>query len=834
MKFLKTLLVSMVALAVMAGPVFAFSDVDYYSDNYEAINYLFEEGVVEGYGDGTYKAENHISRAEFLKIVMEASAHLDVIFDQGLEGKNCYSDVRDEWFAKYVCEATKLGLVKGYSDGKFRPEQEVNFVEAAKIVVNAMDLEIPNLENELNWFDKYVYALENQSAIPKSISTFSYEVTRGDMAEIVWRINEEPENIASTNYLGLKRRTTEESSGGGLMAFESCVDLSAYLEENSQPEQIYYLEDTMMISPTSSAPMLKSTDSPDSVAAEAESSGASAGDADFSTTNVQVEGVDEADIVKTDGEYVYRVRGDELRVVKAKPAEAMVEMDAVTFDDPNGFYPEEMYVDGDRLVVLGSNYGQIWIDYSAWAEEQTMPSYSGSASQMYIFDISNPADVKLARKLSFEGSYSDSRKVDDRVYLVLQDDRWDYIDQPVPLYRDYEANVVEPVVDCGSVLYVPGVESSQYMVVAGVSINDDASEVSRTAVLGAGGEVYSSRENLYVAETEYSWWWDEGAEDEKTIIHKFGLGNEIEYKGKGEVPGTILNQFSMDENGGYFRVATTVGDVWNTEDPATNNLYVLNDALQVVGKVEGIAPGERIYSARFMGDRAYMVTFKKVDPFFVLDVSDPTAPEILGKLKIPGYSDYLHPYDENHIIGFGKDTIEAVEDEVAMRGFGFAWYQGMKVAMFDVTDVANPTELHKIVIGDRGTDSPLLYDHKALLFDKEKGIMAFPVQLAEITEDQKAETLESFGGGWPAYGDVVYQGAYVYDVSVENGFQLRGRVTHYDENEVADKSGDYWYGDSDVDRILYIGDVLYTVSQAAVMANKLGDLVELGRVDYKE
>jgi uncharacterized secreted protein with C-terminal beta-propeller domain len=237
----------------------------------------------------------------------------------------------------------------------------------------------------------------------------------------------------------------------------------------------------------------------------------------------------------------------------------------------------------------------------------------------------------------------------------------------------------------------------------------------------------------------------------------------------------------------------------------------------VAGKLEGLAPGEKIYSARFMGDRAYLVTFKKVDPFFVLDLSDPGNPKVLGALKIPGYSDYLHPYDENHIIGIGKNTMEANPEEG-----NFAWYQGIKIAIFDVSDFAHPREMFKADIGDRGTDSYALNDHKAFLFDRDKNLLVLPVLLAELAPEQKAsQDTQAFD-----YGKYTYQGAYVYDISLENGIRLKGRVTHLDDPSVL--NGDYGYYDSGdaVKRSLYIGNSLYTVSDAMVKANNLGDLTE--------
>ncbi|HNX92972.1 MAG TPA: beta-propeller domain-containing protein, partial [Syntrophomonas sp.] len=236
------------------------------------------------------------------------------------------------------------------------------------------------------------------------------------------------------------------------------------------------------------------------------------------------------------------------------------------------------------------------------------------------------------------------------------------------------------------------------------------------------------------------------------------------------------------------------------------------------GKIENIAPGERIYSTRFMGDRAYMVTFKQVDPFFVLDLSDPTQPKILGKLKIPGYSDYLHPYDENHIIGFGKETVEAS----GFNGESTAFYQGLKIAIFDVTDVSQPVEMSKVVIGDRGTDSELLRNHKALLFSRDKNLLALPVTV--MTTDQQNTKMNS--GNIPEYGGFAFQGAYIYNIDLQNGLQYKGRITHLNDEDYV-KAGNYWNeAEKSISRILYIGDTLYTLSPAMIKSNQLDSLQE--------
>jgi inhibitor of cysteine peptidase len=218
-----------------------------------------------------------------------------------------------------------------------------------------------------------------------------------------------------------------------------------------------------------------------------------------------------------------------------------------------------------------------------------------------------------------------------------------------------------------------------------------------------------------------------------------------------------------------------------------------------------------------------MVTFKQVDPLFVIDLTHPQWPKILGSLKIPGYSDYLHPYDENHIIGFGKDTVEVSNNNGGIAGVKSttALYQGMKIAMFDVTDVSHPIEMFKESIGDRGTDSEMLHNPKALLFDKEKGLMAFPVSLSKIDPKNK-EANSSF-----AYGQFVSQSAYVYHVDLTNGFKLKGTITHMNQDDLA-KAGSYGYSsDKNINRIIYIGSTLYTLSNAEIRANEMNSLQEV-------
>jgi inhibitor of cysteine peptidase len=258
----------------------------------------------------------------------------------------------------------------------------------------------------------------------------------------------------------------------------------------------------------------------------------------------------------------------------------------------------------------------------------------------------------------------------------------------------------------------------------------------------------------------------------------------------------------MDEYGGNLRVATT-SDVRTTRGQYEyNNVFVLDGMMKTIGSLTHIAEQEKIYSTRFIGDRLYMVTFKRIDPFFVIDLSSPQNPKILGKLKIPGYSDYLHPYDSTHIIGIGKET--------GTNDWGGVSTKGLKLAFFDVSDVEHPRQVDKVEIGDPGTDSAALSDHRAFLFDKTKNLLVIPVRVVQMIDMP-----EKYGSDQQR----IWYGAYVFGVTPETGFVLRGTVEH-------GTSGGYsWYSSPyDVKRSLYIGDTLYTLSQKQILANSLSQI----------
>ena len=606
-----------------------------------------------------------------------------------------------------------------------------------------------------------------------------------------------------------------------------------------------------------------------------------AGD-DYSKTNTQVNGVDEADIVKSDGKYIYQVRKNVVTITKVYPVEEMEVVNQIKVKGDANFTPSELYVDGNIMVVIGNTFENMFskepVDDTISSRKMAFDYYYGNYYRNIIkaisYDIRDRANVKQIREFRFDGNYVSSRKIGSQLYLVANKNFYynpnvKGAELTAPTFFDTAVSKEWVNIDFSEIRYFPDSMAQNYLLIAGINLANREQDANVNAYLGSGEQIFASTDNLYVTMTKYEykqqepepkpeppvstdisnssnssagssattsddiiavdplpsispgvigrrWFWNPA--DISTTVYKFALQQGVvNFIAKGSVPGTVLNQFSMDEHEGHFRVATTKTEVTaNWQSNMSNHLYILDAEMNLKGKINDIAPGERIYSVRFMGERAYMVTFKTIDPLFVIDVSNPAKPSILGELKIPGYSNYLHPYDENHIIGIGKDTVEQTfGDSLSGTTNSFALDTGMKIALFDVTDVNNPVEKFVEKIGDRGTDSELLYNHKALLFSKEKNLFALPITLMEVTNDKPEYAWQ--------YGQFSFQGAYVYKLDLQKGFQLQTKITHYTDQDLADTRNNWsFYGNvSNINRILYIKDQLYTVSGKKIQANDL-------------
>jgi len=538
----------------------------------------------------------------------------------------------------------------------------------------------------------------------------------------------------------------------------------------------------------------------------------------YSTTNVQVEGVDESDIIKNDGKYIYFLRqnqfngGGEVIILKAYPTEEAKVLSMINWTQNK--FPTAIFINEDKLIVFLSVLDNVRI-----MQPEGPQYFSQSKIAIEVYNIQDRENPKLARNITMDGFYLNSRMIGNYVYVVTGFPTY-YVKEDIKLPTicvDSKEETIQP-----TEISYPDTPDTAYSFTTILSFNtqNDLQEpVSKTILTGAASNVYASLENIYLTLTKYDFqeYQQIKINLEQTLIYRIHIENgEIKLEAEGSVPGHVLNQFSMDEYKGNFRIATTTGQPWMSRDMGTsqsNHIYILDSALKVVGKIENIAPGEKIYSARFMEDKAYMVTFKKVDPLFIIDVKDPSNPKILGWLKIPGYSDYLHPLDDNHVIGIGKEAVAAEEGD-------FAWYQGVKLSLFDVINVSKPVETSKYIIGERGTDSPVLRDHKALLFDKSRNLMVMPVLVCEIDRKQYPREIPA-----NAYGQPVWQGAYVFSVTVEKGIVFKGKITHYDEG-----FDNQYNGPRSIERALYIGDYLYTISNGMIKINNINSLAQVAAI----
>jgi inhibitor of cysteine peptidase len=634
----------------------------------------------------------------------------------------------------------------------------------------------------------------------------------------------------------------------GMKTFSSADELKNFLTTNANGGSNYGggpLDQTFFraAQTTSLAPTVKDSGS---LAAES-SNGAS-----YSTTNIQVAGVDEPDTVKNDGKYIYTISTPQnvgryyfgyysqpsstIEIINADPQNAQV-VAKITLS--NNTQPAGMFLsaDGNKLVVLASKYETYYAYDTRGAEPAFSPMLPYYQSDVFtyinVYDVTNKANPILSRNFTASGSYFDSRLIGNDVYVIVS--------QPAQVYNNvvtlpavYDGNTKSNIA-APSIYYVDSNQSNYYTFTSfyGLDISNSALPLTNMTVMMDGtSNMYVSPSNIYVT---YPTWDNSGS---FTSIYRVSInGLKLALEAKGSVPGNILNQYSMDEYNGNFRIATNwynYGTTTNVKSPdgtssssttsqpsQLNNVYILNQNLTVVGKLEGLAQGENLHSVRFMGDKAYLVTFKRTDPLFVIDLSVANNPKVLGELKIPGYSDYLHPFDATHLIGVGKEAQDIATED-------FAYYQGMKLALFDVSNVNSPTQIDNYVIGDRGSDTPVLYEPKAFLFDKSKNLLVIPVSVAIVPNKTSAAD----------YGQTVWQGAYVFTVTT-NGFTLKGTVTHLNstllnsQGQLTDPNN-YWQTQNDlINRSLYIGNVLYTISNNQIKLNSLTDLSQIAVVNLQ-
>ena len=630
--------------------------------------------------------------------------------------------------------------------------------------------------------------------------------------------------------------------------------------------------------------------------AESSKSLNNANDVSYSDTNIQVAGVDEADIVKTDGKYIYTLNADGIHILETTNDGQSKLIKTIDTKKEDNYQATEMYLKDNLLVAIYNSMSPVACYFrntveptenssetsynstavsskadstvnsaalSSSSEQDSAVSQDTNQSQtdsddiqtdnpsedkpvskvidshfywdcgveVVIYDITDKANPKVMRTFNQDGSLVSSRMVGDNLYLIsnryiykedLESKDYQLI---VPNVQDSNNNDGQPsALDADCISIMPDFEQTSYLITTGLNItNNDPADCS--AVLGTGSTVYATTDTLYVAAPE--WEYTETMKNGNLIseskcttkILRYALNDgKIIATGSGEVPGNILNQYSMDEYNGNFRIATTV-DSWDEDgnNNSVNNLYILDSNLNILGKVENLAQGESIKSVRFMGAKVYIVTFETVDPLFVIDASNPSSPKVLGQLKIPGFSEYLHPYSENLIIGFGYDTTTHTntwEDHTGQQYSEDAIVTaGLKLSLFDVSDPVNPKEIDTLVLGEYGSYSEATYNPKAFLFSKEKGIIGFPATLAK--------ELKHKDGYY--YSETEFTGYCLVNVD-ENGFSLKGKVSNNKSNPDSDYTQQILRG-------LYINDILYTVSYDNILSFDLNTLDKIDQTD---
>ena len=543
--------------------------------------------------------------------------------------------------------------------------------------------------------------------------------------------------------------------------------------------------------------------------AKSDSSGSS-----HSSTNNQVEGIEEGDVAVTDGEVIYTVSGSNVFLIDAKDPASLKQLAAIRLK-------VNAYVD---QLILHNNY--LIVSYSDYIEQNEKGEYIyESYAKVGIYDISNKKKPKFVREYGHEGYSVAIRKTNDTLYFVTQNspNYWIWYEKDSDesltpaIYDSEEGGKTELSLNKISIL--PNSTEPNFTTISAIDLSNSKSvEIMTESYLGSSAGFYMSHNAMYLTAAKYAPTATGNTnsiidiamvrEPLETSIYRFSVnGTKVSFTGQTTVAGSILNQFSMDEHNGYFRVATTSGNTRGANGNSTSAITIFDSTMNQVGQVSDLAKGERIYSARFMGDRAYIVTFKEVDPLFTFDLSNPTNPKVLGELKIPGYSTYLHPIGENHLLGLGHET--AVE-KISGSNETFVKPVSLKLSLFNVTDLNNPIEQDVELLGGEGTYSQAIDNHKAFFVHEEKNLYGFPVSVYDYREN----ITNPFMG----------EGAMLYTVTPENGISVAA-------NLISNKSYEIW-GES-TQRILYINDVVYLVRQQNMVSYNINNFKQLGTVSLQ-
>jgi hypothetical protein len=551
-------------------------------------------------------------------------------------------------------------------------------------------------------------------------------------------------------------------------------------------------------------------------------------DLDYSGTNVQVLGVDEPDMVKTDGRRIVVLSEGMLIVADVTGTQPEV-IGRLRIDELS---VQSLFLSGDTVLMFGS----AWMPVVPLIEgdARIAPVPESPTVQLIEVDISD--EPEIVRTVSIDGRFISARMVGDIVRLVLTSGpvgfEWSYptgsglqaerravaenreiiegsgAQNWIPYYvvtdADGEVTSEGSLFDCDRAAHPEEFSGLDMLSVVTIDVGEGLDVVDATGVLATGDTVYASTDSLYVATQNWQvWQWARtGAEDDRpdevmTEIHKFDISRSdvTDYAATGRVPGYLLNQFAMDEHDGLLRVASTTSpNWWSSGFESESRVSVLSEEggeLVEIGMVDGLGESEQVYSVRFMEDVAYVVTFRQTDPLYTIDLSNPERPEVVGELKILGYSAYLHPLGDGLLMGIGQDASDTGQ------------VKGTQVSIFDVSDPSDPRRVDQFTLSE-GSSSQVEYDHHAFLYWEPTGLAMVPVQ--QWWFDDKSES--------------VFFGAVGLTVDEEGDLEEIRRLVHPGGD---DKGGDYR---AQILRSVVIGDSVYTVSAKGIMMSELGSLQE--------
>ena len=502
----------------------------------------------------------------------------------------------------------------------------------------------------------------------------------------VWGIQKSPQRVSPVEK---QDTATAQAESSDIQTAKNYNQIYEYLQANQDDQ---YGTDTGMLERgvvTESAEDSSSTNSAAAVDTGMAQNSKSSENAVYSETNVRQEGVDEADVVKTDGRYLYTLKDNGRSVAIVDTANGELQM-VISIPVEADDQAREFYVSDGHLILIS--------EFNQESEDGTW-TYASTDTRVTTYDITDPEKPEKAGEVTQSGFYTSSRLTDGHLYLFSQYSV-DVTSGITPKdEKDYIPYVNQQMLEADDIYLPPFSQAYMYEVVSSVDIAKPGEIQDSKAIFSDGGELYVSNDNIYWYETRWS-------EKTETVIKRMSYKEgKLKAEASGKVDGYINDSFSIDEYDGYLRVVTT--------DDETNGLYILDSKMKEVGSITGLAEGEQVYSARLLGDTGYFVTYEQTDPLFSVDLSDPKNPEIIGKLKIPGFSEYLHFYGENLLLGIGMDVDED----------GFTT-NGVKLSMFDISDSSDVKEIQKYTL-ENVYSTAVMYDYKAVLIDPEKNVIGF-------------------------------------------------------------------------------------------------------------